>query len=112
MFAPTEFLDLEHTAHPKLFENQNYVWDALRQIASYLQFRLKPAVLGELVGKPFISNAGFIGAGTIIEQGAVLKGPAWIGENCHIRSGCYVRENVIVGNDAVMGSSREFKNGI
>ena len=51
MFAPADFLDLEHTAHPKLFENQNYVWDALKQIASYLQFRLKPAVFGELIGQ-------------------------------------------------------------
>ena len=112
MFAPAEFLNLEHTAHPKLFESQKYVWDPLKQIASYLQFRLKPAVLGELVGKPFISDTVFIGAGTIIEQGAVLKGPAWIGENCHIRSGCYVRENVIAGDGVVMGNSCEFKNCI
>ena len=76
MFSPDEFLTLDHTAHPKLFENQTYVWDALKQIASYLQFRLKPAVLGQLVGKPFISNAVFVGSGTVIEQGAVLKGPA------------------------------------
>src|SRR5262249_14201543 len=74
MFAPADFLDLERTAHPKLFENQNYVWDALRQIASYLQFRLKPAVLGELMGKPFISNRVFVGRGTVVEQGVVLKG--------------------------------------
>jgi NDP-sugar pyrophosphorylase family protein len=112
MFAPADFLNLEHTAHPKLFENQNYVWDALKQIASYLQFRLKPAVLGELMGKPFISNHVFVGRGTIVEQGAVLKGPAWIGENCQIRSGCYVRENVIAGNGVVMGNSCEFKNCI
>jgi UDP-N-acetylglucosamine diphosphorylase / glucose-1-phosphate thymidylyltransferase / UDP-N-acetylgalactosamine diphosphorylase / glucosamine-1-phosphate N-acetyltransferase / galactosamine-1-phosphate N-acetyltransferase len=112
MFAPADLLALDHTAHPKLFENQNYVWEALKQIASYLQFRLKPAVLGELVGKPFISRNIFIGAGTIVEQGAVLKGPAWIGENCHIRSGCYVRENVIAGNGVVMGNSCEFKNSI
>src|SRR5438477_12821724 len=112
MFAPADFLDLEHTAHPKLFENQNYVWDALKQIASYLQFRLKPGILGELMGKPFISNHVFIGRGTIVEQGAVLKGPAWIGENCRIRSGCYVRENVIAGNGVVMGNSCEFKNCI
>src|SRR5207245_2309167 len=110
MFAPAQFLSLEHTAHPKLFEDQNYVWNALKQISSYLQFRLKPAVLGELVGRPFIGSNVFIGAGTIVEQGAVLKGPAWIGENCHIRSGCYVRENVIVGNGVVMGNSCEFKN--
>src|SRR6266404_2871826 len=112
MFAPADFLDLKHTAHPKLFENQNYVWDALKQIESYLQFRLKPAVLGELTGKPFISNRVFVGRGTVVEQGAVLKGPAWIGENCRIRSGCYVRENVVVGNRVVMGNSCEFKNCI
>ena len=112
MFAPAQFLSLEHTAHPKLFEDQNYVWNALKQIASYLQFRLKPAVLGELVGRPFISAHVFVGRGTIVEQGAVLRGPAWIGENCHIRSGCYVRENVVVGNGVVMGNSCEFKNCI
>src|ERR1700757_370969 len=112
MFAPAEFLDLDHTAHPKLFEGQQYVWDGLKQVASYLQFRLKPAILGELMGKPFISNNVFIGRGTIVEQGAFLKGPAWIGENCRIRSGCYVRENVIVGNGVVMGNSCEFKNSI
>ncbi|MEY2547030.1 MAG: hypothetical protein QOG48_2147 [Verrucomicrobiota bacterium] len=50
MFAPADYLDLEQTAHPKLFENQKLVWDALKQIASYLQFRLKPGVLGELLG--------------------------------------------------------------
>jgi bifunctional UDP-N-acetylglucosamine pyrophosphorylase / glucosamine-1-phosphate N-acetyltransferase len=111
-FEPAEFLDLDHTAHAKLFENQNNVWGALTQIVSYLQFRLKPAVFGELLGKPFISNQVFVGAGTIVEQGAVLKGPAWIGENCHIRSGCYVRENVIVGDGVVMGNSCEFKNSI
>src|SRR6266446_1701871 len=112
MFAPADYLDLEHTAHPKLFENQSYVWDALKQTASYLQFRLKPAILGELMGKPFISNHVFIGKGTIVEQGAFLKGPAWIGENCRVRSGCYVRENVIVGHGVVMGNSCEFKNCI
>src|SRR5438309_9555531 len=112
IFAPAEFVTLAHTAHSKLFENQNYVWEALKQIASYLQFRLKPAVLGELMGKPFISNSVFVGAGTIVEQGAMLKGPAWIGEKCHIRSGCYVRENVIAGDGVVMGNSCEFKNCI
>jgi UDP-N-acetylglucosamine diphosphorylase / glucose-1-phosphate thymidylyltransferase / UDP-N-acetylgalactosamine diphosphorylase / glucosamine-1-phosphate N-acetyltransferase / galactosamine-1-phosphate N-acetyltransferase len=112
MFAPAQLLSLEHTAHPKLFEDQQFVWNALRQIASYLQFRLKPAVLGDLIGRPFISSNVFVGRGTIVEQGAVLKGPAWIGENCQIRSGCYVRENVVVGNGVVMGNSCEFKNSI
>ena len=112
MFAPEKYLDLNHTEHRMLFENAANAWDALKQISSYLKFRLQPAVHGRLVGKPFISNVVFIGQGTVIEQGAMVKGPAWIGENCEIRNGCYIRENVIVGNGAVLGNSCEFKNSI
>jgi UDP-N-acetylglucosamine diphosphorylase / glucose-1-phosphate thymidylyltransferase / UDP-N-acetylgalactosamine diphosphorylase / glucosamine-1-phosphate N-acetyltransferase / galactosamine-1-phosphate N-acetyltransferase len=111
-FAPADYLDLTHTEHRMLFENAVNVWDALKQITSYLQFRLKPGIHGRLVGKPFISGAVFIGEGTVIEQGAMIKGPAWIGENCEIRNGCYIRENVIVGSGCVLGNSCEFKNSI
>ena len=112
MFAPADYLDLTHTEHRMLFESATHVWDALKQINSYLQFRLKPSVQGRLIGKPFISGAVFIGQGTIIEQGAMVKGPAWIGEGCEIRNGCYIRENVIVGSGCVLGNSCEFKNSI
>jgi len=111
-FSTADYLDLEHTAHHALFENITYPWEALRQIGSYLQFRLKPAIHGRLIGKPFVSGAVYVGRGTVIEQGAMIKGPAWIGENCEIRAGCYIRENVIVGNGAVLGNSCEFKNCI
>ncbi len=112
LFPAADYVDLSRTNHQALFEHATNVWDALRQINSYLQFRLKPAIHGRLIGKPFISNAVFIGEGTVIEQGAMIKGPAWIGEGCEIRSGCYIRENVIVGNGAVLGNSCEFKNCI
>jgi len=112
MFSPEDYLDRNHTEHRMLFENVTNVWEALKQIASYLQFRLKPAIHGKVIGKPFISNAVFIGRGTIIEHGAMIKGPAWIGEGCEIRNGCYIRENVIVGNGVVLGNSCELKNSI
>ena len=111
-FSPADYLDLSRTDHRALFENAANVWDALKQIPTYLQFRLKPAIHGRVIGKPFISGAVFIGKGTIIEQGAMIKGPAWIGENCEIRNGAYIRENVIVGNGCVLGNSCEFKNSI
>ena len=95
-----------------LFENSVNVWDALKQMPSYLQFRLKPQILGRLIGKPFISGAVFIGKGSVIEHGAMIKGPAWIGEGCEIRNGCYIRENVIVGSGCILGNSCEFKNSI
>lgn len=111
-FDPSLFVDLNHTEHRMLFENAANVWDALKQIPSYLQFRLKPAIHGRMIGKPFISGAVFIGRGTVIEHGAMIKGPAWIGEDCEIRNGCYIRENVIVGSGCVLGNSCEFKNSI
>lgn len=111
-FATSNYLDLDHTSHRPLFENITHPWEALKQIGSYLQFRLKPAIHARLIGKPFVSGAVFVGRGTVIEQGAMIKGPAWIGENCEIRAGCYIRENVIVGNGAVLGNSCEFKNCI
>ena len=110
MFSPTEFFDLDHTEHRVIFENVENAWQALAKISAYLQFRLKPAIFGKTIGKPFISSAVYIGQGTVIEQGAMIKGPAWIGENCEVRNGCYIRENVIVGNNVVLGNSCEFKN--
>ncbi len=111
-YHASHFLDLNHTEHRMLFENSVNAWEALAQIASYLQFRLKPAINGRMIGKPFISGAVFIGKGTVIEQGAMIKGPAWIGEDCEIRNGCYIRENVIVGSGCVLGNSCELKNTI
>ena len=110
MFPVEEFFDLSHCEHRALFENVENVWDVLPKIATYLQFRLKPGLHGKLIGKPFVSAAVFVGKNTIIEQGAMVKGPAWIGDNCEIRSGCYIRENVIIGDGVVAGNSSEFKN--
>src|SRR5258708_4502927 len=111
-FSPGDYLDLNHTEHRMLFESSVNAWDALKQITSYLQFRLKPAIQIRLVRKPFISGAVFIGMGTVMESGGMIKGPAWIGEGCEIRNGCYIRENVMVGSGCVLGNSCEFKNSI
>jgi len=110
MFTPDSLLDLERTEHSVIFENVANAWEALAKIGTYLQFRLKPGIHGKLIGKPFISGAVHIGAGTVIEHGAMIKGPAWIGEGCEIRNGAYIRENVVVGNGVVLGNSCEFKN--
>ncbi len=111
-FPAEAYLDLARTEHRKLFEGTTRVWEALGQIGRYLQFRLKPAVLGQLIGRPHIGPAVYIGEGTIVEPGAVIKGPAWIGAGCEVRSGCYIRENVVVGTGVILGNSCEFKNCI
>ncbi len=112
VYPPSQYVDLQHTDHGALFVNSVNVWEALTQISSYLQFRLRPAMNGRLVGRPYIGGAVYVGTGTVIEQGAMIKGPAWIGDQCEIRNGAYIRENVIVGNGAVVGNSCELKNCI
>ncbi|VAX18155.1 Glucosamine-1-phosphate N-acetyltransferase [hydrothermal vent metagenome] len=54
----------------------------------------------------------FIGAGTFLESGAIIKAPCVIGKNCEIRQGAYIRGNVIVGNNCVVGHVTEVKNSI
>jgi UDP-N-acetylglucosamine diphosphorylase / glucose-1-phosphate thymidylyltransferase / UDP-N-acetylgalactosamine diphosphorylase / glucosamine-1-phosphate N-acetyltransferase / galactosamine-1-phosphate N-acetyltransferase len=112
MFPAADYLDLNQTEHRTLFDNSVQIWDALKQIGSYLQFRLKPAMYGRVLGRPYVGPAVYVGNDTVIENGATIKGPAWIGNNCQLRSGCYVRENVIVGDNVVLGNSCEFKNCI
>ena len=73
-FPPQDYLDLTQTAHRVLFDHTANVWEAIDKIAAYLKFSLRPAVLGELVGKPYIGENVFVGEGTIIEHGAMIKG--------------------------------------
>jgi UDP-N-acetylglucosamine diphosphorylase / glucose-1-phosphate thymidylyltransferase / UDP-N-acetylgalactosamine diphosphorylase / glucosamine-1-phosphate N-acetyltransferase / galactosamine-1-phosphate N-acetyltransferase len=110
IFAAADFLDLSQTEHASLFQDSAPAWEALKQIGNYLEHFLQPKMNGTILGAPFIGDRVFIGSGTVIEHGATVLGPAWIGTNCKIRSGCYIRENVIVGNGVVLGNSCEFKN--
>jgi len=68
-------------------------------------------LLGEagLVGVP---DRVVIGAGTTVEPGAMIKGPAIIGKNCQIRHNAYIRENVIIGDNCVVGNASELKNSM
>jgi NDP-sugar pyrophosphorylase family protein len=111
-FPAADFLDLCRTDHASLFQDSVPVWEALKQIANYLQQRLEPKMQGTTLGQPFIGDRVAVGPGTVIQNGATIIGPAWIGSNCEIRSGCYIRENVIIGNGVVLGNSCEFKNCI
>ncbi|SDU08640.1 transferase hexapeptide (six repeat-containing protein) [Verrucomicrobium sp. GAS474] len=111
-FHVAAYLDLTKTAHASLFKEEEEIWEVLPKIKGYLDANLKPGLHGRSVGTPYIGERVFIGEGTVVEHGAVIKGPAWIGKNCEIRAGAYIRENVIVGDGAVLGNSCEFKNSI
>jgi len=110
VFAPADYLDLKQTDHAALFHGVVQAWDVLPKLAPYLEEQMVPAILGRRLGKPIIGDQVFLGRGTVVEPGAYIKGPAWIGPNCQIRHGAYIRENVIIGADCVIGNSTEIKN--
>src|SRR6202012_1261897 len=63
-------------------------------------------------GPAFSGPAVFIGEGTTIEDGVMIKGPAIIGRNCQIRHNAYIRQDVIIGDNCVVGNSTEIKNSL
>lgn len=112
MFKPTDLFDLSQTEHAELFDGCEYAWDALKQLTDYLQAHLKPALNNRCEGVAFIGKNVFIGTGTVVEDGVMIKGPAIIGRNCEIRHNAYLRENVIVGDGCVVGNSCELKQTV
>jgi NDP-sugar pyrophosphorylase family protein len=110
VFAPADYLDFNQTDHAALFHGVTQAWEILPRLAAYLQEQLTPVNFGKIIGTPVIGEQVFIGRDTVIEPGACIKGPAWIGPNCQIRHGAYIRENVIIGAGSVIGNSSEIKN--
>lgn len=110
MFKSDDLFDLGTFRHRAIFDGTENAWEALSKIAGYLKANLKPALHNKAIGNPFIAPDVFIGEGTVVEEGAFIKGPAIIGSNCEIRHGAYIRGNVITGDNCVLGNSCEFKN--
>jgi NDP-sugar pyrophosphorylase family protein len=112
MFKPADLFDLTQTAHAAIFDGCEYAWDALKKIQPYLLANLRPGLHHGPEGAAFIGKQVFIGEGTVVEHGAMIKGPAIIGRNCQIRHNAYIREHVIIGDNCVVGNATEVKNSL
>lgn len=112
MFKPADLFDLTQTGHAAVFRDCEYAWDALKKLKNYIATNLRPALHNRCEGKAYIGDNVFIGEGTVVEDGAMIKGPAIIGRNCEIRHGAYIRDHVIIGDNCVVGNSSEIKHSI
>ena len=110
MFKPADLFDLSQTEHASIFEGCEYAWEALKKISGYLETHLQPGLHNRCQGVAYIGERVFIGEGTVVEDGVMIKGPAIIGRNCEIGHNAYLRERVIVGDNCVVGNSSELKN--
>jgi NDP-sugar pyrophosphorylase family protein len=112
MFKPADLFDLSQTEHGSIFDGCEYAWEALKKIPAYLEKHLRPALRNRCQGVAYIGERVFIGEGTVVEDGVMIKGPAIIGRNCEIGHNAYLREQVIVGDNCVVGNSSELKNAL
>ena len=94
--------------------NDKPVWNSLNLLAQFIQDRLETLEnnLGGVEKGAYISSKVKLGIGTRVERGAVILGPAIIGDKCQIRSHAYIRENCYIGNSCVVGHASELKNTI
>jgi len=112
MITIADLFDLSQTEHAEVFAGCERPWDVLQRIEEYIGRVLQPALRNKCLGVAFIGEKVFTGAGTLVEDGAMIKGPAIIGKNCVIRHCAYIRENVIIGDNCVIGNSTEIKNAL
>lgn len=110
MYKAEDLFDLTQTDHAAIFEGCEYAWDALKKVKFYIAGHIKPGLHHTPEGESFIGSQVQIGEGTVVEHGAMIRGPAIIGKNCQIRHNAYIREDVIIGDNCVIGNACEFKN--
>jgi acetyltransferase-like isoleucine patch superfamily enzyme len=65
-----------------------------------------------LPGAYLFDDQIIIGPGTVVEPGALIKGPTVIGNNTEVRQGAYLRGDCLVGNGCVVGHTTEIKSSI
>jgi NDP-sugar pyrophosphorylase family protein len=112
MFKPADLFDLKQTAHASIFDGCVNAWEALQRLKDYLRANLQPALRNKCEGQAYVGKDVFIGEGTVLEDGVMIKGPAIIGRNCEIRHNAYIREDVIIGDGCVVGNSCEVKHSL
>lgn len=110
----TQFFSLEEYSHAALFEECVYPWEALNRIEAYLLLQPLGVIQTEVPPSAHLIDSHLIsiGAGTIVEPGALIQGPCIIGRDCVIRHGAYIRGNVITGDHCVIGHDTEVKHAI
>jgi NDP-sugar pyrophosphorylase family protein len=109
-----QYFSLEGFSHREIFENTTYVWDPLHHLAAYLEKQELGKIEVEVPSTAYLINPELIsiGAGTTIEPGAYIQGPAIIGPKNTIRHGAYIRGCVITGEGCTIGHSTEVKHSI
>jgi len=81
-------------------------------IKVFLKGKILENAVVVMAGACLFDDKIFLGPGSVVEPGALIKGPAVIGKNTEVRQGAYMRGNCLVGDNCVVGHATEMKNSI
>ncbi len=107
-FKTEQFFDISQFPNKDIFDGVEDVWEVLSKLEEYIKSQFD----GGLPQNYDKSKMVFIGEGTIIEEGAYIKGPAIIGKNCTIAHGAYIRDYVLTGDNVKIWHGTELKHSI
>jgi UDP-N-acetylglucosamine diphosphorylase / glucose-1-phosphate thymidylyltransferase / UDP-N-acetylgalactosamine diphosphorylase / glucosamine-1-phosphate N-acetyltransferase / galactosamine-1-phosphate N-acetyltransferase len=109
-----EFFSLDSYLHAELIQKSSHLWEALRDLGSYLRDQKLGRIEVEIPSSVYLVNPSLIsiGEGTRIEPGAYIEGPCIIGPRSVIRHGAYIRGDVLTGEECIIGHGTEIKHSI
>lgn len=109
-----DLFSLENYRYKELFSDCYYPWEALKCLKNYVRSLNENLIDTRCFPNAYFVNAEliWIGEDVVIEPGAYIQGPCFIGDRCQIRHGAYIRGDVVMGDDCTIGHVTEVKHSI
>lgn len=109
-----DLFSLENYRYKELFSDCYYPWEALNCLKNYVRSLNENLIDTRCFPNAYFVNAEliWIGEDVVIEPGAYIQGPCFIGDRCQIRHGAYIRGDVVMGDDCTIGHVTEVKHSI
>lgn len=113
MINVDSFFEKHLSFHPRL-TNKKYVWDLISDLRAYLLTLDLGVIKGTVSRQAYLIKPELITIeeNTIVEPGAYIEGPCYIGKNSIVRHGAYLRGSVLTGDYCIIGHATEVKNSI
>jgi len=113
MLKPSDFFELDRFEYADIFDDCEFVWDALKKIGNYVRKKKMNSIYGRVHPTAVIEGSEiYIGRNTIVGPHVYIQSPTIIGDNCEVRQGAYIRGNCIAGQGSIIGHATEVKNSL
>lgn len=106
-FCATAYFDLSNFPWKDIFSTKEQVWEVIAHLPEYIPHLFKMGVV-----KGNYSENVFLGENSVIEPGAIIKGPTIIGKNCVIGHTSLIREYCLLGDNVHIGHAVEVKQTV